>query len=59
MIAPETSVGRETYYRKNLEGEECSKVIACKKLDPLSSKIGLWLAQGGTLEAIKVEIKGY
>lgn len=33
-IVPETSVVKDSFIKKNLEGEECSKVISCKKMEP-------------------------
>ena len=45
VVVPSTSTVRDTFVRRNLEGVETSKVIACLRLDPLASKIGLWIKQ--------------
>jgi len=37
QIIPETSMVKDAFVKKNMEGEECSKVISCRKME--SSKI--------------------
>lgn len=56
QIVPETSVVRDAFIKKNMEGEECSKVISCREVE--NSKLAdFWLINSDAI--VKAVIEKY